>query len=186
MKVFAKAALLVGVAALLVSCAKAPEMEESRATQSATTAEQAKAARYAPDAWQMAEDTLQAARTEKAAQDDRFALFRSYGTAKALFERAAVLADEAAAQARQEMERVRQETEVMLSNTQMALDSTAAKLAKARVGKDNKAEIELMKQDIAAFQQQMAEAQADYNAGEYDKVRTKLEAINTRLAAMKL
>lgn len=177
---------LAVVAILATGCAEAPEMEESRAAQAMADAEQAKAGRFAADAWRMAEDTLQAARTEKAAQDDRFALFRSYGRSKALFDRAAVLADAAAAKSREEMERVRQETEVLLSSTRMALDSAAAKVAKARVGKDNRAEIELMKQDIAAFQQQLAEAQNDFNAGEYDKARTALQTLSTRIAALKL
>ena len=148
-------------------------------------AESVKAAVYAPDAWQMAEDTLQAARAEKAAQDGRFALFRSYGNAKAMFESVAGLAAQAKTEAESKREIVRQETETLLTQARALLDTVTTKLGKMRGGKDTKAEIEMMKQDAAAFQQQLDDAQRDLDSGDYESAKTKVQTIMSKIAEMK-
>jgi hypothetical protein len=140
-------------------------------------AEAAKAAVYAPGAWQAAEDTLQAARTEKANQDGRFALFRNYGEAKALYERAATLADEARGEAQQQQDIVRQEAETLLTEAQTALDGLSDRLKTIRPRKDTKAEIEMMKRDVAALQQQLDEARTSLSQGDFDGARTKAQSV---------
>ena len=77
--------------ALIAGCSKPPEMEMAAADQAMQAAQATQASKYAAADWQMANDTLQAAKAEKAAQDSRFALFRSYGKSKAMFEKASAL-----------------------------------------------------------------------------------------------
>ena len=170
---------------LIAGCSSAPDTEEAAATQAMAAAESVKAAVYAPDAWQMAEDTLQAARAEKAAQDGRFALFRSYGDAKAKFESVAGLAAQAKSEAESKREIVRQETETLLTQARAVLDTVTTKLGKMRGGKDTKAEIEMMKQDAAAFQQQLDDAQGDLDRGDYESAKTKVQTIMSKIAEMK-
>lgn len=173
------------VAVLIAGCSKPPEPEMAAAEQAAQMAQQSQAQKYAPQEWTMAQDTLNAAKAEKAAQDGRFALFRSYGKSKAMFESATALLNTAATNAKAEMERVRKETEEMLNMVRVELDSTAAMVANAPVGKDTKAEIELMKQDLTALQQTLSEAQAEFQRNNFDAARSKAQSIRDRVAAMK-
>jgi len=170
---------------VIAGCSSAPEMEESAATQAMASAESVKAAVYAPAAWQMAEDTLQAARAEKAAQDGRFALFRNYGDSKTLFESVATLAATAKMEAESQREIVRQETETLVGEARALLDTVTTKLSKMRGGKDTKAEIEMMKQDAAAFKQQLDDAQGDLDRGDYESAKTKVQTIMNKVNDLK-
>ena len=133
----------------------------------------------------MVQDTIQAAKAEKAAQDGRFSLFRSYGKAKALFEKSAALAATAKTNAEAEMARVREETRQLLAAVRVELDSTAAMLAKAPVGKDTKAELELMKQDMTAMQQMATEAQSAFDRNDFDTAKNRAQTIRDKSNAMK-
>lgn len=171
--------------ALMAGCSKAPVVEENNAVQAIGSAEQSQASKYAPEEWRIAKDTLEAAKAEKAKQDGRFALFRGYGKAKAMYEKAAVLSATAKTKAEAELARIRQETQVILGQARTALDSAGAMLQTAPVGKDTKAEIELMKQDVAALQQTLTEAQGDFDRGNYDGAKAKAQTIIDKSNSMK-
>jgi len=185
MRTVGKLMLLPLLVLLAGGCSKAPVVEENAATQAMTTAEQSEASKYAPSEWQMAKDTLEAAKAEKLNQDGKFALFRSYGKSKGMFERAASLASQAESVAKVEMERVRKETEAILLQVQTELDSLAAMLVTLPAGKDTKAELELMKQDVAAFQQQLQGAQADFARRDYQTAKSKAMAVADKVSAMR-
>lgn len=185
MKIKATTVVAILVALALAGCSKAPVVEENNALQMMSQAEQSQAAKYAASEWRIAQDTLQAALAERQNQDSRFALFRSYGKSKALFEKAAMLAQEAQQKSTEELARIRRETETTLAEARVALDSVAALLLTVPVGKDTRAEIELMKQDLAALQQQLSDAQADFQRGNYDAARGKAVATMDRAAGMK-
>lgn len=171
--------------ALIAGCSKPPEMQIAAADQAMQAAQAVQASKYAAADWQMANDTLQAAKAEKAAQDSRFALFRSYGKSQAMFEKAAALMNTASTNAKAEMERVRKETEDMLNMVRVELDSTAAMVTNAPAGKDTKAELELMKQDLTALQQTLSEAQAEWTRNNFEAARSKAQTVRERVAAMR-
>ncbi|HUU44363.1 MAG TPA: hypothetical protein VM118_01410, partial [Acidobacteriota bacterium] len=87
--------LIPAIAILVTGCSKAPVTELSSADQAVESARKAQAAKYAAAEWQMALDTLEVARAEKAKQDGRFSLFRAYGSSRDLAMRASVLAAQA-------------------------------------------------------------------------------------------
>lgn len=163
--------------AILAGCSKAPEAEMAAAQASLTAAQSAEAETYAPDALRMAQDTLNAANAAKTEQDNKFALFRSYGASKDMYVRADALLKQAAQTSATEKEKVRVQVEALLAEAQAVLDSTNAALAKAPVGKGNKADIELIKTDVAGVGTQFADAQADYNSGKYMVAKGKVEAV---------
>jgi hypothetical protein len=181
--------LMPGVLALTIAlvsgCSSAPDVEEQNALQAMREAENLKAAVYAPDAWRAAEDTLQAARGEKAAQDGRFAPFRNYGEAKALYQRTTTLARQASTVAEAQRVVVRQEAETLLTEASGALDALSSRLAKMRGGKDTKAEIEMMKQDVAALRQQWEEARVELDQGNFDGAKTKAQTIIDKISALR-
>ena len=160
--------------ALLAGCSNPPDEAERMANE----------AMNAPDQWQLAEDTLQAARTEKAAQDDRFALFRSYGDAERLFNSATSLAHDALSEAQSQMTMVKQEVEQLLVQSAATVDTLSNLITKIRTRKDTRAEIEVMKQDLAAFQNQINDAQSTYASGDYDLAKTKIDAIGESLKSL--
>jgi ElaB/YqjD/DUF883 family membrane-anchored ribosome-binding protein len=183
---FKRIAVVFVVFALLalVSCAKAPEQEIQKANSSMEAARTAEAEEYAPDAFQVAMDTLNAANAAKTEADGKFALFRSYGKAKELFVRAEGLANEAATAAQTEKERVRAEVTELITQAQTVLDSANAALKKAPKGKGSKADIELIKNDLTAAQAGFDEGQADFNTGKYKAAKAKIEAAMQKAQAV--
>lgn len=175
---------LVLVALALVSvlgCSSAPEAEmqaSEAAMQAAITAE---AEQYVPDAYQMALDTLNAAKAAKAEQDGKFALFRRYGASAELFVRAQALSEQAAAAAAEEKERVRVQVAEMLTQADSLLAAATQAVDKAPRGKGNKAEIELMKNEVASAGTALADARADFDRGQFLVAKTKIEAVQQRL-----
>lgn len=175
---FKRVAVVFVVFALLVfiGCAKPPEQEIQKANTAFDAARAAEAEEYVPDAFQVAMDTLRAAEAAKAEADGKFALFRSYGKAKALYVSAEALANQAATEAAAEKERVKQEVTSLLAQGQTTLNSADVALKKAPKGKGTKAEIELIKGDLTAAQTMFTDAQNEFNAGKYKVAKAKVEA----------
>jgi hypothetical protein len=167
-----------------VSCAKPPEQEIQKANSAIEAARTTEAEEYAPDAFQVAMDTLNAANAAKTEADGKFALFRSYGKAKELFVRAEGLANEAATVAQTEKERVKAEVTELITQAQTVLDSANAALKKAPKGKGSKADIELIKNDLAAAQAGFDEGKADFDAGKYKAAKAKIEAAMQKAQAV--
>jgi ElaB/YqjD/DUF883 family membrane-anchored ribosome-binding protein len=170
--------------AIFAGCSKAPDAEMGAAQASLTAAQQSEAETYAPDALRMAQDTLNAATAAKTEQDGKFALFRSYGASKDMYVRADALLKQASQTAATEKEKVRAQVEALLTEAQAVLDSTNAALAKAPIGKGNKADIELIKNDLAGVGTQFGDAQADYNGGRYMVAKGKVEAVITKARSL--
>jgi len=169
---------VVALAALVMAgCGKAPEVEMQAAQEAMQSAKATDASEYAPEAMRMAEDTLNAALAAQAEQDNKMALLRSYGATKALYVSAKNLTDQAVAQAATEKENVRGTTAALLSQVQSAVDSATAALAKAPTGKDTKAELALLKNDLASITAVQQEAQAEFDAGQFKSAQAKLEAV---------
>ncbi len=169
--VFAVFALLV-----FIGCAKPPEQEIQKASTAMDAAKIAEAEEYVPESYQVAMDTINAANAAKQEADGKFALFRSYSKAKALYVSAEALANKAVEDAAAEKERVKQEVTGLLTQAKAVLDSANAALAKAPKGKGSKADIELIKNDLAAAQASFDDANLDFNAGKYKVAKSKVEA----------
>jgi hypothetical protein len=174
-------ALLAGVMLLAIGCSKKPEMEIAAAGAAMTAAETAEAQDYAPAALQTVRDTMTAAQQELATQDAKMALMRKYDRAKELYITAARLAEEAGTQAQMEKERIRAEVEAELVSTRAAVDALTAKIAAAPKGKDNKADLELMKAEAASMVASLDEAAGLQTAGKYLQAQSKVKAVSTRV-----
>ncbi len=177
--VFALFALLV-----FIGCAKPPDQEIQKANSSIEAARAAEAEEYVPESFQVAMDTLNAANASKQEADGKFALFRSYSKAKALYVSADALASKASQDAAAEKERVKQEVTGLLTQAKAVLDSANAALAKAPKGKGSKADIELIKNDLAAAQASFDDANNDFNAGKYKIAKAKVEAAMQKAQAV--
>jgi hypothetical protein len=170
-------ALLALMLLVVVGCSKAPEAEMTAASAAFDAARAAEAEGYVPDAFRMAQDTLNAAQAMKTEQDGKFALFRSYGKSKEMFVRAQALAEKATADAAAEKERVKAEVMTLMADAKAAMDAATAAVDKAPKGKDTKAEIELIKNSLAALAPAYADAEADFNAGKFLTAKSKFEGV---------
>jgi hypothetical protein len=181
---------------LVAACAKAPEIEMQSSQAAMQAAVGAEAAEYALGTYQMAVDTLKAAEAALKEQDAKFGLFRNYGKVKQLFASAQALAEKANAEAVAEKERMKGELTGMLVGTQALLDSANVMLTKAPRGKGSKADIELIKTDLASAATAMDQAKADFEGGRYkaalagltgiqDKARSILAEIEAAFALKK-
>ncbi len=176
---FKRVSIVLAVIALLlvVGCSKPPETEMQNANNAITAAKTAEAEQYAPDAYRIAADTLNAANAAKTEQDSKFALFRSYGKSKDMYVAAQALAEKAVTEAQAEKEKVRLAVMDMLTKAQADIDAATKALDKAPRGKGSKADIELIKADLAGVNTGYAEAKADFDAGKFLVAKGKLETV---------
>jgi hypothetical protein len=176
---FKRVALVMVALALLVfvGCAKPPEAEIQKATSSIDAARLAEAEVYAPASFQVASDTLNAANAAKTEADGKFALFRSYSKAKALYVSADLLAAKAANDAATEKEKVRVEVDAKIKEVQVLIDSVTVALKKAPRGKGNKADIALLETQLAGVATSFTDAQNDFTAGKYMVAKQKLDGV---------
>ncbi|HEX9749924.1 MAG TPA: hypothetical protein VGB22_01355 [candidate division Zixibacteria bacterium] len=175
---------LIPLMLIAVGCSKAPVEDFSMADQSIEGARMSKAEQFASEEWRMAMDTLEAAKTEKAKQDDRFTMFRSYGHSKELAQSAARLAAEAKTAAEQEIAYRRQQAEEQIASARGQIEQVSALLATAPVGKGNRADIELMKQDLEAMKLVLDETAGDLQRLDFDAAASKTQTVLDKCAQM--
>jgi hypothetical protein len=165
--------ILVG----LVSCAQAPERELTEAMQVLEQARAVEADLYASETFQEAEDTLTMAQAEIEAQAENSILSRSYDEAARLLESAKLASSRAVYEAKSGKEQARQDAEAAISDARATLESSQASLAKARPSNQTRDELESMKADLDALQAALAEAQIEFETGNYIDARNKAEMV---------
>ncbi len=170
---------------VVLGCSKPPEMEMKAANDAIAAAKAAEAEQYVPKAFRQAMDTLNAANAMKQEQDGKFALFRSYSKCKEKYLRAEALAKQVAVDAAAEKERVKNEVTNLLTEAKAQLDVANEMLAKAPKGKGNKADIELIKNDLASATTAYDDAQTEFNNGKYLVARSKVQAVIQRVESIK-
>ncbi len=181
-KLFVSVALVLAVG--LAGCAKVPAEKVTAAETALSAAMSAEAQIYAPQAVAAARDSLNAAKAEIEAQNKSFVLMRRYGKATALLTAAETAATNAAQEATTRKAQVRANVETLMTNATAAVDSVATLLAKAPVGKDNRADVELMKADLEAMRTSLTDIRGLYDQGAYMDAQTKAEALMEQLNRM--
>lgn len=181
--------MLLTVTALLavasLGCSEAPVNEMAAAQKAVELADAAKAPQYAQAQMQMARDTLQAAEAKKAEQDSRFSWFRSYDESRKLAARATVLANTAKTAAIDAINVLRDETTAMLEETALALSQAEQMLMTAPVSKGTRADIELMKQDVAALKGVLENAYSDLSRSDFEGAQAKATTIMERCGTIR-
>lgn len=143
------ATALLATTLFVTACAKPPQEEMTAAQAAIDQAKGAQAEIYASNTYRAAGDSLAAATAEIQAQASKFALFRKYDRAKALIAASQTTAAKAQNEAVAEKERAKGAANEALTMATAAVDSAKVVLATAPVGKDNKADVERMKADLA-------------------------------------
>jgi len=142
-------------------------MELTTARTALEEARQSEAETYAFTEFSAAVDSLEAAESSISQEGSKFALFRNYSRAKTLLAEAESLSVDAREAAVQQKERVRTESMQLLTSAEAGIEEAKRLVEVAPVGKGSRAEIELIKADIASLAPALEEAKAAYERGDY-------------------
>jgi chromosome segregation ATPase len=191
--------VLLAAAVLAVGCAKPPQQEIDAAKAVLTGAEQAEAPKYAADAWDKAQQAMNATNAELEAQAAKFALFRSYTKAKQLTAEAQNAANAAKDAAVAGKEKAKNEARAAIDAAKSAIDGVKESMATLekcrRKPKDLKKDMEMMKGNLDGYAAQVTEiegafgredffgakAQADTLKGQVDAMATEIANAKTKI-----
>jgi hypothetical protein len=169
---------------LSIGCSKPPEVERATSEAALQSAVEAGAGQYAPEAYQMASDTLNAAMEIQKEQDSKISLLRDYDKPKQMYDTARQLAEKAKSDALSEKERVRLDVEEMMTRMQAAIDAASHSLLIAPVGKGARADVEVLKNDLASVVAAFEEVKIDVNEGRHQVAQSKLSTLIPRAQAI--
>lgn len=160
----------------LAGCAGEP-VEDVRAADSALEeARRLDAATYAADEWQDASDARARLDAELEAQEDRFALFRSYGQARNLALETRTAAKNAEERAIQGKQQARDEASALLAQARDAHARAQQALESAPGGKGTRADLAALRADASAIETTLAEMQQAFDAEDYLTAKARAEA----------
>jgi hypothetical protein len=183
-KMFLVLSLTIGFALLMAGCASAPT-EEINATKAAVTGAQTDDVRtYAPESLKSAEDELSKAMAEVQTQDNKFALSRDYKGASAMLKSAKDLAEKAQTDAEANKAKTKADAEAVIASLPAMLDEAKKTLAKAPRGKDTRADIEAMQNDLKVAEESMNEATTDMSGEKYMDALAKANSAKEKISAV--
>jgi len=173
----------------LASCAKAPQAEIDAANVSIEAAKTAGADRYAPESFNAASEALKTSLTAVEEQNAKFALFRNYDASKTTLASVSTLATKAVEETTAKKESLKAEVNQAVIDLNALIVADKELLAKAPKGKEGKAALEAIGQEIAVVETVSTEVAAGVANNEdiltlSDKIKPAVEkakAINTEL-----
>ena len=170
---------------LLSSCENAPQTEIDAAQAAVAELKSAEADRYLPAEFTSVQDALNAAISSVETMNSKFALFRKYGESKAALAnvttQAAGLKEAVAAK----KEEVRVAVQDSLTAAQTSLQETTDLVAKAPKGKEGKAAIEAISNELAVVGTSLTEVTTLVNNGDYLTAQDKVNAAAEKIASLR-
>ncbi len=184
---------LIALSVLVItftSCAKPPQAELDAANAAIEQAKSAGADRYVPAAYNAATDALKSAQAAIEEQNSKFALFRKYDAAKTTLASVSDLAKKAIDETAARKEALKTEVNQDLTDLNTLITQDKEMLAKAPKGKEGKAALEAIGQEISAVESVATEVSSGVANNEdiltlSEKVKPALEkakSINTELS----
>ncbi len=158
MRLSLMAAFCVAASLIFSGCASAPT-QEINATKAAITAAQSDDVRtYAPESLKDAEDTLAKATGEVQTQEAKYGFSRDYKAASDMLKQAKDKAAKAQADAQANKAKTKADAEALISGLTKLLADAKSALATAPKGKDTKAELEALQNDLKSAEEAAAAA----------------------------
>jgi uncharacterized protein YicC (UPF0701 family) len=169
--------------AFLAGCAEAPKQAIDATNAAMEAAKAVEADRYAADLFNAAKDSLTAAMTEVENQNAKFALTRNYGRAQQLLDGALAAFTSAKDAAAANKEKVRVEADTLAKALAASIESAKKLMSKAPRGKEGKAALDMIQNDISAVEASVAEIGTATTNGDFlaarDKAQASLAKINS-------
>jgi hypothetical protein len=170
---------------VLAGCGKPPEAEISAADQSLGEARSADAGEYAPESLKAAEDARAQLDAELKAQEDKFALFRSYDKATELAAASKQAADRAKADAVEGRERAREEASAMIAQVRASVLEVQQMLDTAPKGKGTEADLAVLRSDLTGVETALTEMDTAFAEEKYLESIAKAEAAKQSVDAIR-
>lgn len=169
---------------LLAGCAKPPQVEMDAAKAAIEQAKAVEADRYVPGEFNAVQDSLSAALALVEEQNAKFALFRNYKEATRMLTNATALAGQVQQNAIARKEQVKQEVQTAYAELEAMMLKNKEMLAKAPKGKEGKAAIEAINNDLMTIEAGMPEVMNLFNANNFLAAKDKVEALKQSATAI--
>jgi hypothetical protein len=177
---------LGAIAILATSCAKVPQPEIDAAKAAVEAAKAAEANRYIPAEFNALNDSLNTALTIVEEQKSKFALFRSYKTAKAKLVATTALAEKVKENAGIRKEQVKAEVQQSMTDAMTLVEEVKALILKAPRGKEGKEALEAIQNDLTLVEASLTEVSTLVNNGDYLTAQDKVNAAKEKAASLKM
>jgi len=184
-KTFLTVVTLLFTLAVMAGCAKVPQEVVDSATAAVEAARAEGADRYLPELFSAAQDSLNAATAEIAAQNSKFALTRNYDRATALLNAALTAANSAKDGVAAKKDEVKAEAENLMTSAQAAVEEVRKLFAKAPKGKEGKEILEQMQTELAGAETAIADAGNAMTSGDFLGARDKVKAASEKVNSLK-
>ena len=179
------ACVLATAVLVLAGCGKPPEADIAAADTALGEARSADAVEYAPESMKAAEDARAQLDAELKAQEEKFALFRSYDKAAEL----AASSKEAAARARTDAEegkkRAREEASEMIAQVRASILEVQQLLEQAPKGKGTEVDLAVLKSDLTGVENTLAEMDSAFAQEAYLESIAKAESAKQNVDAIR-
>jgi cob(I)alamin adenosyltransferase len=183
-KSFLTVVLVLGLA-LLAGCAKAPQESVDEAKAALEAARTEGADRYAPDLFNAAQDSLNAAMAEIEAQNSKFALTRNYDRAQQQLAAATAAANAAKDAVATRKDEVKTEAQNLMAEAQAAVNEVKSLMAKAPRGKEGRQVLDQMQAELSGVEASIAEGSSMMDAGDFAGARDKFQAALEKANSLK-
>ena len=176
--------LILGFGLVLAGCASAPT-EEINATKAAIASIQTGDVKtYAPESLKAAEDGLNKALAAIQAQDGKFAMTRDYKQASAMLKSAKELVEKAKGDAQLAMTKAKADAEAAIAALPQMIEEAKKALAKAPKGKDTKADLEAMQNDLKLAEEALNEASTALSQSKYNDALAKADSAKSMASSI--
>ncbi len=173
-----------GLIILLSGCSSAPTEEITATTDVLKSIETADVNTYAPESLKAAQDEMNKALAEVKTQDEKFVLTRDYKQSVAMLKSTRELVDKAKSEAEANKAKAKTDAETAISELPSMLQEATDLLAKAPKGKDTKADLEAMQNDLKLAEESAAEANNSMTAEKYVDALAKANTAKEKTASI--
>jgi hypothetical protein len=176
--------LAIGIALLFAGCASAPTAEVTATQAAIKDAQTDDVQTYAPDSLKSAQDELSKATAEIQTQDNKFFLSRDYKQATEMLKSAKDLAEKAKTDGQTNKMKAKTDAETLLASLTPQLEEAKKVLAKAPKGKDTKADLEAMQNDLKVAGESITEATTAMSGEKYNDALAKATSAKEKITAV--
>lgn len=169
---------------MLSGCASAPTEEINATNEALKAIENPDVNTYAPESLKTAQDELTKALAEVKTQDEKFAMTRDYKPAVAMLKSAKELADKAKEDAVANKAKAKASAEAAIAELPQTMQEASTLLAKAPKGKDTKADIEAMQNDLKLAEEAATEANQAMASEQYIVAQEKADTAKSKATAI--
>ena len=171
---------IFGLIIILSGCSSAPKEEITATTDALKSIETADVNTYAPESLKAAQDEMNKALAEVKMQEEKFALTRDYKESVAMLKSTKELVEKAQSEAQANKAKAKADAETAIAELPLLLQEASELLAKAPKGKDTKADLEAMQNDLKLAEESAVEANTAMTAEKYIDALVKANTVKEK------